>query len=146
MFRILLSLYLIVVAILGPGLCCCAFGQIFAKKCDAKLSEETHTSPCCHHHAKHHDAEPASPDNHQHTPAPFCPCNQHQEIPVTPSLITTTLALLDLSQEFQSSFDLQSIAPASISFSTSTQNSTNRLHLVQLSAQDGLRAPFVLLC
>lgn len=58
----------------------------------------------------------------------------------------TSLALLDLSQELQSSFDLQSFVPATIAFAASALNSTNMLHLVELSAQDGLRAPFVLLC
>ena len=147
MFRIVLSLYLIVVAILGPGLCCCAFGQFFVKRSDAKAPDESQSSPCCHHHGKHNkEAKPASPGNQQDPPAPSCPCKQHQNIPVAPVLSPTSLTLLDFSQELQTTFDLQSFVPVSIAFSASALNSTNMLHFVQLSAQDGLRAPFVLLC
>ena len=146
LFRIVLSLYLIVMAIVGPGLCCCAFGQLLAKKCDTEASAVPQASPCCRHHAKHHAAKPATSKSHQDQPAPFCPCKQHQDIPVAPALNSTSLALLDFSQELQSGFDLQSFVPISIAFSASALNSTNLLHLVQLSAQDGLRAPFVLLC
>lgn len=146
MFRTVLSLYLIVVAILGPGLCCCAFGQFFTTKCDAKTPEEAHASPCCHHHGKHHDAKPESPGKGKDQQAPFCPCKQHQDIPVAPVLSPTSLTLLDFSQDSQSTFDLHSFVPVSIAFSVSAVNSSNMLHFVQLSAQDGLRAPFVLLC
>ncbi|HQR42227.1 MAG TPA: hypothetical protein PLX97_06070 [Gemmatales bacterium] len=145
MFRIVLSLYLIVVAVLGPGLCCCAFGQLFVKKCEASNSDLAPASPCCHHHSKHHEVKPTSPGNQQEQPAPFCPCNQHQDIPVAPSLSSTTFAQFDFSQVWQIFFE-QSLVPASIAFSASALNSTNLMHLVQLSAQDGLRAPFVLLC
>ncbi len=146
MFRIALSLYLIVMAILGPGLCCCAFGQFFTQKCDATVSDESHASPCCHHHAKHHEVNPEPRSNQQNQPVPSCPCKQHQSIPVAPSVNSTTLALLDLSQELHGTFNLQTAVAVSISFSTSPLNSTTMLHLVQLCAQDGLRAPLVLRC
>lgn len=149
LFRVVLSLYLILVAILGPGLCCCAVGPFLKSKCEAKAETATPKKTCCHHHGKHHTEQASSSstnNQHDHQRVPFCPCNQHQDVPVAPTLNASSLTLLDLSQELHNSLFLQSFVAANTSFSVTQQNCTHLLHLVQLSAQDSLRAPFVLLC
>jgi hypothetical protein len=143
LFRAFLSLYLILVAFIGPGLCCCALGHCHSATGEVTEEEESHSTPCCHH-VKQRDSEPSSP--HKHSPAPFCPCKEHQQIPVAPTVTSSTTLLLHFVLEFIGSFDLQSIASISNSFSTTALNSTCMLHLIELSAQDGLRAPVVLLC
>lgn len=147
LFRAALSLYLILVAILGPGLCCCAVGPFLKSNCEEKTAASTPKTTCCHHHGKKHGEQTSSSNKqHDHQRKPFCPCNQHQDVPVAPTLNANSLSLLDLSQELQNSLFLQSFVASNISFSVSQQNCTHLLHLVQLSAQDSLRAPFVLLC
>lgn len=145
MFRAILSLYLIVVAIFGPGLCCCAFGQCsVGKKSESLKAEEAQPPTCRCQHSKHQDNEPLAPRNHQ--PNRSCPCKHHQETPVASSLSAPTLILTHSSQELQNSFDGFAFAYTITLFSTLALNSSEILHLVQLSAQDTLRAPHVLRC
>jgi hypothetical protein len=144
-FRAILSLYLIVVTIFGPGLCCCAFGQCsVGKKSESIKAEEAQSPACCCQHSKHQDNEPSAPCNHQ--PTRSCPCKQHQETPVAFSLSTPIIILTHSTQELQNSFDGFAFASITSLFSTLALNCHEMLHLVQLSAQDTLRAPHVLRC
>lgn len=144
MFRTALALYLSFVAFVGPGLCCCAFGEWFNSKSTPCKTQESPSRSCCHHAKQKHDSEPAHPQ--KKSPAPVCPCKQHQDIPVAPTVQASTISLLSYAHELDSCFELHSLVAEPVCFSVCGFYSGSLVHLVQPSAQDALRAPFVLLC
>lgn len=144
MIKTVLALYLSFVAFVGPGLCCCAFGEWFVSKADSCKTQDSPSRNCCHHAQHVHDSEQSKP--HNHNPAPFCPCKQHQEIPVAPSVQAPTLSLLSFAHELDCPLELHVLAIESSCFSVTGICSSNLVNLIQISAHEVLRASFVLLC
>jgi hypothetical protein len=121
---------------LGPVLCCCVRGHQDGSKGEV---EETSCCSC----QQHHDSDlPQQTAPHQ--PAPFCPCKQHQQVPViltSVSVEALQLALQELTQQFDLMLVMcpQHICPFSIS------------HIQHISphhylADETLRAGIVMLC
>lgn len=147
MFRAALAIYLMFVAALGPGLCCCTLSQLLHQECQASTTNAPAQpkKSCCHHG---HDGQPGN-SKEPSTPA-SCPCKNHQNIPVAPVLQNLTIAslVLEFAFDHQLLLDFQSVlsVSASASVSVTSMSCIGCLHISQFSAQDILRAPFVLLC
>ncbi len=140
MIRNVFSLYFIIVAILGPALCCCGIEPILSKKCTANFSPRHEQKKCCHHHS-HKDA-PDDSSSHEHLPIPFCPCSEHKDIPI--ALAKTTL------DQFGFKFVQFSVMPFDSLFdgnffvrALSDLNSILSLHA---NDRDSLHSPLVLRC
>ncbi len=146
MLRIALSLYLIISATLGPGLCSCAYFSIIAPKCAAKETFAKSPTGCCQAKSKGHDAKPASEQSGPKRSAPFCPCNQHQDIPVALSLAAKSLDLLDHSKEASGKLALYVFLSSTFAYFGVLVSGTHSFHLSTPSAHEGCRTPFVLLC
>jgi len=80
MARIGISLYLMLVSLVGPGLCCCTITRAWGcQACCASSTQQDHHhhSGCCHHH----DSTP-KPETPKNPDGPSCPCKDHGAIPV----------------------------------------------------------------
>ena len=77
MFRIVLSVYLMLTTLAGPWLCCClpprlsAWFVSFLQNDKAKPAESSHS--CCQHHVPVKDSQPTNPPK-----APPCPCQSNR--------------------------------------------------------------------
>jgi hypothetical protein len=152
MFRIALSLYLILLAFAGPGLCYCNILQLTHQTVannpgKNQPTRTKHRHPCdCKHQKKQHSApvQPCSSD----PSCPTCPCNHHEQIPVVlPSLDSVLNTFFDFARNL-SAFDAvhsQSFAAQQLNDATPLANLSG-WHQSQFSALGILRAPFVLLC
>lgn len=152
MFRIALSLYLILLAFAGPGLCYCNILQLTHQNVannpgKSQSTRTKHRHPCdCKDQKKQHSApvKPCSSD----PSSPTCPCNHHEQIPVVlPSLDSVLNTFFDFARDL-SDFDSvhsQSVAAQQLSDATPLANLSG-WHQCQFSALGILRAPFVLLC
>ena len=102
MLRTVLCLYLTFVAILGPGLCCCGLELLIAKKNAACISQKPEKKKCCQHAGQKQSS--GKPSDHNHSPVPFCPCNDHKDVPVTISIKPLELGELDNGSKLSSFF------------------------------------------
>jgi hypothetical protein len=86
MLRLVITAYLIVVALVGPGLCCCTLAELLQSKVrchwDASTQAELtkHRHHCCHHHS-HAPAKGQPPDDRDQE-SPRCPCGNRRDIAV----------------------------------------------------------------
>ena len=146
MFRAVLAIYLMLVAALGPGLCCCTLSQLVHQECQTSTNNAgSHQKKSCCKHG-HQDEQRGNSNNPSSTPS--CPCKNHQNIPV--AAVSQNLMIASLVLEFASDqqilLDFQSVLLTSTSLSVQSMSCIGCLHESQFSAQDILRAPFVLLC
>lgn len=77
MFRIGLSVYLMLATLTGPWLCCCRLPRFSARfvvllQNDKAKPAESHCC-CCQHHVPVKDSEPPNPPK-----APTCPCQSNR--------------------------------------------------------------------
>ena len=86
MFRCIISSYLAVVALIGPGLCCCTTVRMLGSSSavgDGTVAAAPKSTGCqhCHHSSteKKHE-KPCDPSKK----SPSCPCKDHEAIPVAP--------------------------------------------------------------
>lgn len=152
LFRILLSLYLILLALAGPGLCYCNILQLTHRKvadhsAKNQSSDTTHKHHCnCkHQHDQHSEPVQPCPSN---TPCPSCPCNHHEQIPVVlPSLDSLLTSYFNFAKEL-SVFENVHSPTNGAQYLNDTLSMTylSGWHQCQFSALGILRAPFVLLC
>lgn len=146
MFRTALAIYLMFVAALGPGLCCCTLSQLLHHECQASADNSSShpVKSCCQH--GHRDDQRGDSKNPSSTPT--CPCKNHENIPVaTTSLnLEIVILVLEFASEHQLLLDFQTFLLTSTALSVQSMSCIEGLHVSQLSAQDILRAPFVLLC
>lgn len=88
MVRIALTFYLVLMALLGPGLCCCTNVRLLAGPLGRRgsiLEERNHNtapySACgCDHHQS--SRRPMPPPSGPLGDSPSCPCEDHKIIPV----------------------------------------------------------------
>lgn len=94
MVRVTVSCYLMLAAVLGPGLCSCSLLRLTSPCCHDEPSEQG-KKPC--QHAAHHgcqghddgDTKPCSDHPQPPDEPPYCPCRDHESIPV--AFLTTEL-------------------------------------------------------
>lgn len=153
LFRILLSLYLTLLAFAGPGLCYCNILKLSHHKVVANFSQNQssdtkhkHHCHCKNQHDQHSVPVQPCPSN---TPCPSCPCNHHEQIPVVlqsiESLLNTTVdfarGLSPFENVHSQSNDVGQYLSDALSLSY-----LSGWHQCQFAALGTLRAPFVLLC
>lgn len=152
MFRKILSLYLTLLALAGPGLCYCNILQLTHQKIVIK-SHKSHSSQAKHQHqcsCKHtHKMHSAPVQPCSSNPAcPTCPCNHHEQIPVT---LPNGDSMLSSCFDYAKELNFFGKIPASDAVTLFSANAVSLTYLSgwhqsQFSALEILRAPFVLLC
>jgi hypothetical protein len=79
MGRTAITAYLIVLALIGPGLCCCTFAKSFEKRGYRRNAAPTAHRHCCQkHRPKSEHGVPKEPAGDSSP----CPCNNHRNTPV----------------------------------------------------------------
>jgi hypothetical protein len=78
MFRAGLSIYLAVMTLAGPWLCCCSAARVAANSAPAaapaRPDADEDLPPCCR---RHHASRPAQPTRERpHRDGPECPCSK----------------------------------------------------------------------
>jgi hypothetical protein len=77
MFRLLVALYLMIVAAVGPATCCCTFTRLMYRYTQAPSSPDEQPPSCCQHGPR---SQPSAEIPEQHSPgcpdSPGCPCKQ----------------------------------------------------------------------
>lgn len=153
LFRILLSLYLILLAFAGPGLCYCNILQLTHRKVADRSgknqsSDTKHKQHCNCKHQHDQRSAPVQP-GHSNTSCPSCPCNHHEQIPVVLPSVDLTLSLcFDFAKELNvfENFHGPSNGAAQYLGDALLMAYLSGWHHCQFSALGILRAPFVLLC
>ena len=83
LFRIGLSVYLMLSTLAGPWLCCCQPPRLSARFVALLRNEEAKSAgnhhSCCQHHVPVKDSQPTNPPK-----APSCPCQDNRPALVTP--------------------------------------------------------------
>lgn len=153
MFHKILSLYLTLVALAGPGLCYCNILQLTHQKIainshKSQSSQTKHRHQCgCKNSQKKHSA-PVQPCS-SNPACPSCPCNHHEKIPVALPTVDSTLNLcFDFSKELSVFESVLSPLNGVAHYLGDALSMTylSGWHQCQFSALGMLRAPFVLLC
>lgn len=154
MFRKVLCVYLMLLALAGPGLCYCSILQLthqkatsFSHECVSNhKAKHRHQCGCKHPHKKH--STPVQPCSSNST-CPSCPCNHHEQIPVVlPDVDSILNTCLDSSKELNYFETIHALLEEATLFSANAPSLTclSGWHQSQFSALGILRAPFVLLC
>ena len=146
------AIYLMLVALAGPGLCCCTTMRLWAK-CSHQRQPghaENQAEPashrgCCHHHS----TGKSSPQPQPPHDSPACPCKEHRSIPV--ALLATDLDFANQfkpSQAFQGLMEMATSVPtaAMLSANGTAQLPGEGLSSPYLTPRDMLRALHILRC
>jgi hypothetical protein len=161
MMRIGLSVYLILVTLAGPALCCCSLRGLtkFATQPADRAGRQTSAEPppatppedggcCCCHHQKPAPTPkpPKSDDPPLRQPTDPCPCRHHASQPALPSSQADSAAPWLFSPVFLA---LLSFAPVALAGSVAdglTGAAVSSAGRPFLTAQDMLRAHHLLRC
>jgi hypothetical protein len=152
MFRIGLAIYLMLVTLVGPWLCCCTAARVtvgLLRSTAARPAAADDTRPaCCRHHSAERPQVAADENSHRESPRkPGCPCGQDLNRTVS-GLETESARQLQLAPAVPNPTDIVTLPNAILA--TSAEGSAlaprERRALPFWSASDLLRVLHLLRC